>query len=137
MSAGNEFLDQGKKLNLSPFNEDVINNHIFMLLKRGNCLLDRINDIIFRVVEAGLPDKFLGDILGTRLQYSISRSMEDLYEEYVSITVSHLQSAFVLLCLGYLLSVITFIMEILHRNWQQRTERIAHIKKHKATEEFN
>lgn len=134
MSAGNEFRDRDKQLNLSPFNEDVYSNHIFMLLKRGNCLLDRINEVIFRLVEAGLPDKFLNSVLVTKRQYSLSRTKEDLNEEYVSMTVSHLQSAFVLLCLGNLLSVITFIMEILHKRWEERREHSA--QKRKATEEF-
>jgi hypothetical protein len=117
MSAGNEFLDRDKQFNLSPFNEDVFSNHIFMLLKRGSCLLDRINDVILRLVEAGLPDKFLNDIIDTKHLYSTSQSGADLNEEYVSMTVSHLQSAFVLLFLGTVLSVITLIMEILHRRW--------------------
>jgi hypothetical protein len=136
MSAGNEFLDRDKQLNLAPFNEDVYTNHIFMLLKKGSSLLERINEVIFRLVEAGLPDKFLKDILDTKRQYSVLRTMEDRNEEYVSMTVSHLQSAFVLLCLGNLLSVIAFIMEILHKRWKERREHSAHIKKHKATEKF-
>ncbi|PNF38217.1 hypothetical protein B7P43_G13364 [Cryptotermes secundus] len=135
MSAGNEFHDPDKQLNLSPFNEDVFSDHIFMLLKRGNCLLDRINEVIFRLVEAGLPDKFLNSILDTKGQCSVSRTMEDLNEGYVSMTVSHLQSAFVLLCLGNILSVIAFIMEILHKKWDERREHSAHIKKRTATEE--
>jgi hypothetical protein len=136
MSAGNEFLDRDKQLNLSPFIEDVYSDHISMLLKKGSYFLDRINEVIFRLVEAGLPDKFLSDIFWTKRQYSVSRKMEDLTEDYVSMTVSHLQSVFVLLCLGSLLSVITFVMEILHKRWAEWRDHSAHMKELKVTEEF-
>jgi hypothetical protein len=133
-SAANEFLERDKQLRLSPFNEDVHGNHIFMLLKKGSCLLDRINDIIFRLVEGGLPDKFLNDVLDTNPQISFSRSLGDMNEDYVSMTVSHLQSAFVLLCLGTALSIVTFIIEILLSYWEQRREHAALSNKHEATE---
>jgi hypothetical protein len=135
MSAGSEFIDRGQKLNLSPFKEDVYSNHIFMLLKKGSCLLDRINDVIFRVVEAGLPDKFLKEILDTDRHNSNPRSLKDVSEDYVSMSVSHLQSAFFLLCLGTVLSIITFIIEISYSNCGQRRELGANNMEHKATQE--
>jgi hypothetical protein len=133
-STTSEFLERGTQLYLSPFNDDVYGNHIFMLLKKGSCFLDRINDIIFRLVEAGLPAKFVNDVFDTNPQISLSRSLGDMNEGYVSMTVSHLQSAFVLLCLGTVLSIIAFSLEILLSYWEQKRKNRALSKKRNATE---
>ena len=107
MSVGKEFLDQHSQFPLSPFKEDVLNNHIVMLLQKGSYFLDVINKIIFRLVEAGLPDKFLNDLLRTEQYHFDSRAVEYL-------TLSNLESAFVLLFLGICLSLFTLVIEILH-----------------------
>ena len=116
MSAGKEFLDQQKLFPLSPFKEDVLNNHIVMLLQKGSYFLDVINNIIIRLVEAGLPDKFLNDFLHTEHHFA-SKSVEYLNSSYITMTLAHLQSAFVLLFLGICLSLFTLVIEILHSRW--------------------
>ena len=117
MSLGKEFLDQHKQFPLSPFKEDVLNNHIVMLLQKGSYLIDVINNIIIRLVEAGLPDKFLNDFLHTEQHHFASKAVEYLNSGYITMTLSHLESAFVLLFLGICVSLFTLVVEILHSRW--------------------
>ena len=119
-SVGTEFLDQQNQFPLSPLKEDVLNNHIVMLLQKGSYFLDIINSIIIRLVEAGLPGKFLNDFFDTEQHRSVSKSLECLNSGYLTMTVSHLQSAYVLLFLGIGLSLFTFIVEILQGRWGRR-----------------
>jgi hypothetical protein len=117
MSVGMEFLDQHKQFPLSPFKEDVLNTHIVMLLQKGSYFLDVINNIIIRLVEAGLPDKFLDDFFHTKQHHSSSMAVEYLNSSYVTMTLAHLESAFVLLFVGNCLSLFTLVTEILHSRW--------------------
>jgi hypothetical protein len=121
VSVGKEFVDPRKQFPLSPLSDDVLNNHIVMLLQKGSCLLDVINNITIRLVEAGLPDKFLNNFLQTDRHNYVCKSLEYLDSGYITITLSHLQSAFVLLFLGSGLSLFTFVIEILQRRWGQNT----------------
>ena len=85
-----------------------------LLLQKGSYFLDVINNIIIRLVEAGLPDKFLNDFLHTEQHHFASKAVEYLDSGYITMTLSHLQSAFILLFLGICLSLFTFVIEILH-----------------------
>jgi len=114
MSLGKEFLDQHKQFPLSPFKEDVLNNNIVMLLQKGSYFLDVINNIIIRLVEAGLPDKFLNYFLHTEQHHFASKAVELLNSSYITMTLSHLETAFVSLFLGICLSLFTLVIEILH-----------------------
>jgi hypothetical protein len=117
MSEGMVFRDQHKQFPLSPFVEDVLNNHIVMLLQKGSYFLDVINNIIIRLVEAGLPDKFLDDLLRTKQHHSAPKEVEYLNSGYITMTLAHLESAFVLLFVGNCLSLFTLVTEILHSRW--------------------
>jgi hypothetical protein len=114
ISVEKEFLDQHKQFPLSPFKEDVLNHHIVMLLQKGSYFLDVVNNIIIRLVEAGLPDKFLDDFLHTEQHHSASKDVEYLNSSYITMNLSHLESAFVLLFLGSCLSLFTLVIEILY-----------------------
>jgi hypothetical protein len=89
MSVGKEFLDQHNQFPLSPFKEDVLNNHIVMLLQKGSFFFNVINNIIIWLVEAGLPDKFLNDFLHTEQHHFVSKAVEYFNSNYITMTLSH------------------------------------------------
>jgi hypothetical protein len=97
---------------------DLFHFHIVMVLKKGSPFLDRINIVIRRLVEGGFPVKFYKDII---LKKDL-KSLPEYTSEYVSMSVPHLQSAFVAMFIGMSLSALLFAGELL-MNWVQRSEQ--------------
>lgn len=93
----------------------LFHSHIVMVLKKGSPFLDRINTIIRRLVEGGFPVKFFKDIVVKKNLKPLSKYTN----EYVSMSVSHLQSAFVAMFLGMSLSLLLFVGELLIKRTQR------------------
>jgi hypothetical protein len=93
--------------------EDGVIEHgpIVMVLPKGSALLDRINDIILHVVEAGVFGEWVTMTDHIQMVKEKSFFPGGLSDEYYKLSLEHLQSAFYLLLFGYCLSLIIFITE--------------------------
>jgi hypothetical protein len=89
---------------------DLFHFHIVMVMKKGSPFLDRMNNIITRLVEGGFPGKFFKDIIQKENMRSLSE-----FDQYFSMSVYHLQSAFVAMFVGMSLSVLLFFGELMIR----------------------
>jgi hypothetical protein len=93
--------------------EDGVVEHgpIVMVLPKDSVLLDRINDIILHVVEAGVFGEWVA--MTDHMQMVKERSFfpGGLFDEYYKLSLEHLQSAFYLLLFGYCLSFVIFVTE--------------------------
>jgi hypothetical protein len=83
-----------------------------MYVPNGSLLLDKINGIISRVTEAGLYNQWY-DILNNRLKVEAQAiRIPSLADEYCDLNMTHMQSAFYFLLLGYILSLTSFLVEL-------------------------
>ena len=93
----------------------VTSVEVVLLVYRGNPLLELINDIIDRMVESGI----VSQLKKRGFPKEKILSMPDAFafdDTYTALSVTHLQTAFYLLMLGYVLAVVCFVTEImLHR----------------------
>jgi hypothetical protein len=85
-----------------------------MLMLHGDPLMRRVNDVIDRVVEAGLYNYWISLEINLRKiifsEIAIVRPLDDFY----SFNLYHLQTVFYLLLMGWCLSVLCCIFEVLY-----------------------
>jgi hypothetical protein len=86
-----------------------------MVLQKGSVFLDRVNEIIYRLVEGGIPAYLVK--FGTESREFFKKksgaSNTDA-DEYCALTMNHMQSAFYLHLFGHSLGLISFLMEMLY-----------------------
>jgi len=85
-----------------------------MQLFHGDPLMRRINDIIDRVVEAGLYKIWYSLLLHRLKLYSHKIAIVHPLDGYYSFNLYHMQTAFYLLFMGWCLSVFCFMVEVLY-----------------------
>jgi hypothetical protein len=85
-----------------------------MIMFYGDPLLGRVNEIIDRVVEAGIHNFWIS----YRMHFlkSRSRKISIIYptDEYYSFNLYHMQPAFYLLMMGWCLSALCLMVELLY-----------------------
>jgi hypothetical protein len=85
-----------------------------MLMFHGDPLMRRVNDIIDSVVEAGLYNYWITLLINWgKIKYR-KISIAQLIDGYYSFNLSHLQTVFYLLLMGWCLSALCFIFEVLY-----------------------
>jgi hypothetical protein len=104
--------------------EDITVFRVSMYMAKGNPLLNRFNEIITRMFEAGLFDKWWNDFMSrTRLDdHPINDDDTDfsdfatnaLNTDYTIISLIHLQVVFLLLLIGQIFSTLVFSVEVLY-----------------------
>jgi hypothetical protein len=104
-------VDVGKII--CPFDENLLSGDLIVLLKKGNLLLDGLNILMRRYLEAGLLEG-----LWTELQHRASLRGRGRFEEaagdmFFTFSVYHLMPAFVVLIVGNVLSSVVFIGELI------------------------
>jgi TM2 domain-containing membrane protein YozV len=87
---------------------NLLHFHIVMALKKGSPYLERINRIIRRLVEGGYPGKFFKDVTKEKRLRCLSE-----LDQYVSMSLDQLQSAFVVMLVGMLISLLLFFGELM------------------------
>jgi hypothetical protein len=94
--------------------EDGVVEHgpIVMVLPKGTCLLDRINNIVLRVVEAGIFGEWVKMTDHMQMVKTKVFFPQGLSDEYYKLSLEHLQSAFHLMLFGSFLSCIVFVTEL-------------------------
>jgi hypothetical protein len=92
----------------------VFKSFLSMIMFHGDPLMKRVNEIIERVVEAGLYNhwfKMLNYVLNL---YETKIANFNPIDVYYSFNLHHLQPAFYLLLMGWCISVICFMVELLY-----------------------
>ncbi|PNF40412.1 hypothetical protein B7P43_G01569 [Cryptotermes secundus] len=112
--AAKRYTDGNGKPLICLFDEIIANQIISMPVPKGLPMLDEFNRIIQHTIEAGLLEQWLKNIKYTATLTS-ARDFRLSTGEYNKLTLEHLQSPFYFLFLGYALSAITFIGELIFR----------------------
>ena len=85
-----------------------------MLMFHGDPLMKRVNEIIDRVVEAGLRNFWVSLQKNWYKIYSHKIVIFHPLDEYYSFNLYHMQPAFYLLCMDWCLSAFSFMVEVLY-----------------------
>jgi hypothetical protein len=98
--------------------EDIYKTFLVMYLQSGNPLLHRINNIIRRIIEAGLVDSYWSMAKWrVRVQYMVNSTHDSGLSDdnqYSSLSLSHLKIVFIIVTFGHILSVIVFTVELFY-----------------------
>jgi hypothetical protein len=85
-----------------------------MLMFHGDPLMRRVNEIINRIVEAGLYNHWIYVRINHIKLLSRKIAIVHPLDEYYSFNLYHMQPAFFLLLMGWCLSVLCFSVEVLY-----------------------
>jgi hypothetical protein len=85
-----------------------------MLMSHGDPLMRRVNEIIDRVVEAGIYNFWISIYMNRVKIKSRKISIVHQIDGYYSFNLYHMQPAFYLLIMGWCLSVLCFMVELLY-----------------------
>jgi hypothetical protein len=83
-----------------------------MLVRVGDPLLERIDEIIQRVVEAGMFMQWKKLHLDKIKIESGTIHSYSLLDDYYSFTLEHMQPAFYMLLMGFCISTVIFLLEL-------------------------
>jgi len=91
----------------------VFKTGLSMLMCHGDPLLRRVNEVIDGMVEGGLYNYWIS--LNMNMKRIFSRKIAKIHplDGYYSFSLYHMQPAFYLLLMGWCLSVICFLVELL------------------------
>jgi hypothetical protein len=82
-----------------------------MMMLHGDPLMRRVNEIIDRVVEAGLYNYWISQLINLFKKALLKRAIVQPLDGYYSFNLYHMQTAFYLLLMGWCLSVLCFMIE--------------------------
>jgi hypothetical protein len=104
-----------RNIKLCSVDENLLVLDTVLCLTKGHPLLNRFNAVIRRSMETGLVEKYWSE-LNFNLQLQSFKTSKDTECElcrnmYFVFSLSHLRAAFLVLGLGYALSVIVFMFE--------------------------
>jgi hypothetical protein len=91
----------------------VFNTGLTMIMLYGDPLMRRVNEIINRVVEAGLYNHWISVIMNNYKLKSQKIVIVHPLDRYYSFNLYHMQIAFYLLFMGWCISVSCFVIELL------------------------
>lgn len=99
------------KEHVCPMNDfEIFPIYLVVCLSRGHIFLDPLNKITFSLVETGI---ILHESKQQRIITEIEKRKEENYEVYFVFTIVHLRMVFYVLFVGYFLSFVVFLGEIL------------------------
>jgi hypothetical protein len=104
-------VDVGKII--CPLKEAAFSGSITIFFKKGSPLLDRINILMRRYLEAGFLEKHWSELQHRASLVSGERFREAAGDIYFAFSLSHLMPAFVVLLVGTVLSSAVFIGELI------------------------
>lgn len=107
-----QYMDGNGKPLICTFDEVISSQIISIPVPKGLPMIDKLNNVIQDVTEAGLLEQWLKSIKYTAT-LSSARDFSLPSGEYTKLTLEHLQSPFYFLLLGYMLSIIAFIIEFI------------------------
>jgi hypothetical protein len=95
------------------FDETIMSFDVIILFKKGNPLLDRVNVLLRRCLEAGFLELRWSDLQHRAHLRSRGKLREESSDIFVPFSVFHLMPAFVVLVVGNILSSVVFIVELI------------------------
>jgi hypothetical protein len=93
-----------------------------MVMFHGDPLVKRVTEIVDRVVEAGLYNFWISLSLDKVAILSGKKALVHPLDGYYSFNMDHLQPAFYLLLMGWCVSVICFVIELLYNYVLSKTK---------------
>jgi hypothetical protein len=93
---------------------DFFATGLTMMMIPGDPLMRRVNEIVDRVVEAGLYNHWISLIFHYFKIVSGKIGIVQPLDEYYSFNLYHMQPAFYLLLMGWCLSALCFMVEVLY-----------------------
>jgi hypothetical protein len=111
--ANGEWSDENNLPLLCELENGVVRTEGFVFfLRNARYLLEHVNDVIDRVIEGGIFTHIQkGYFYNQKLDSKFNSPTFD--DTYIAISISHLQTVFYLLLLGYVLAVASFVAEIM------------------------
>jgi hypothetical protein len=100
-------------------------NFKVFLLPKGSGLLEPFNKLMTAAQESGLVSYFWRDILRSSALKSGSIRIHTLLDDYKVFTLTYLQSAFILLCVGHICAFCLLVAELLCHWYVQRQHKLA------------
>jgi len=100
--------------------ETIMYLNIIIIFKKGNPLLDRVNVLLRRCLEAGFLELHWLELQHRARLKSRGKLREDSSDMFVPFAVSHLMPAFVVLVVGNILSSVVFFVELISGSGNKR-----------------
>ena len=115
--------DNGKPL-ICSFPEYISFQPVVLCFNKGSLYLERFDRVIGGILEAGMLNQWYDSLKYTSTLATFSTLKHVENEEYIKLTVEHLESAFIFLFFGCLISTLTFIVEVgLNRKNNMKTNK--------------
>jgi hypothetical protein len=106
-----EYVDTDGKPLFCHLDETFSTLFLAMYLQEGSPLLDRFNQIIMRVLSAGLIDMWWRDLVYVD-RLAAAQDVTADAGDYSVMLLTHFQSAFIMLILGFVCSILVFLAEL-------------------------
>lgn len=110
---------------ICPLSDKVVAYSMSMYLSNGNPLLNSINQIIRRLTESGLAGRYFRNFINVSM--TEVRSLTDIKkgyahnrEKYTVLSLSHLHLAFLNLFVGFGISFVSFLCEVIYPKFKKR-----------------
>lgn len=118
-----KYMDANGKPIICEIEEDFAFNFITIFVPKGSPFKTRYDEVLLSIMQAGLVDLWWNSIKYTaNLEQASDFNLPP--GEYISLTMEHLQSAFYFLFMGYIISVVCFLLELSqfcnHRNHKKK-----------------
>jgi hypothetical protein len=115
MYAGGGFVGETSKRLVCGLDDGVVfTTGLIMIMFHGDPLLKRVSEIVDRVVEAGLYNYWISQRMRCLKLGSRKIAIVPKFNEYYSFNVYHLLPAFCLLLMGWCISALCFVIELLY-----------------------
>jgi len=109
-------IDENSKPLLCKLEDGVVFPYsLTMMMFHGDPLIRRVNDIIDRVFEAGLYNHWVSMKRNSDKLFGRKIAIVQLLDGYYSFNIYHLQTTFYLLSIGWFLSSLCFMVEVLYK----------------------
>jgi hypothetical protein len=118
-------MSEGLTYPICPLSHNVAVFRVSTYLSKGSPLVNPINQIIRRLSESGLKDRFFGDYRNLSMKevwslFHIKKSYSHNVNSYITFSLSHLHLAFVSLFTGFGASFVVFLCEVTYPEVKKR-----------------
>ena len=115
--SSSSLMDENSKPLICPLHDGIVATlNYAMIMRVGNPLLERIDEIIQTVVEAGMFMQWKKLHFDKLKIQSRTIGRYSLLGDYYSFTLEHMQPAFYILLMGFCISTVVFLLELANHN---------------------